>query len=331
MSITAQHVPLAADAGAASLAERLGSCPAWLGNTNHNRFLLIDLRSEPELPDELLARLAHTACSAPFVDDVLVLERSYLADGRFRVFGGDCREAEFCGNGALFAVRRLGLGRPGAVVTLESRAGPHTGVVASRSECRIDFGPVSDLRGVFDGRLARALRDTGIQPLGAVSAGEPHVVLAAPAGAIEHDPDCRAMRRLGARVCDCARLAGGINVTIVVGRGPAHLAIRTYERGARRLTASCGSGAVAAAALAFPDAPPGRPIDVASPGGRHHVLRRRSRAGWWLAGDPHEIGHGTLADILDLAEVVEDDRHDQPSAREATAAPAGPLSAWADS
>ncbi len=67
----------------------------------------------------------------------------------------------------------------------------------------------------------------------------------------------------------------GVNVEIVVRRGPAHVAMRVHERGAGE-TRSCGTGACAAAVAAMraDGAAPGTPYVVDVPGGRLEVVKR---------------------------------------------------------
>lgn len=67
----------------------------------------------------------------------------------------------------------------------------------------------------------------------------------------------------------------GVNVEFVGRRGPAHVAMRVYERGSGE-TRSCGTGACAAAVAAMraDGAPPGTPYVVDVPGGCLEVVER---------------------------------------------------------
>ena len=70
--------------------------------------MLLDFRGQSLPSDERLGVLAGTICTSPVADDMQVLHDSDKADVRLRIFGGDPREADFCGNGMLYTAAKLG-------------------------------------------------------------------------------------------------------------------------------------------------------------------------------------------------------------------------------
>lgn len=61
------------------------------GYTNQNRFVLLDLRMNNNLPFKSLQTLAMNFCESPMVDDLIVLKSSIVADARMQIIGGDGR------------------------------------------------------------------------------------------------------------------------------------------------------------------------------------------------------------------------------------------------
>ncbi len=254
-----------------------------------NHFVLIDFRSKPIPADDLLGMLAQTICNAPLADDLLVLQDSDKADGCLRVFGGDKREADFCGNGMLYVAAKLGRELHRNALTIESAAG------IKRAEkldghWKVESGPCVFMQEeiVDKGQLK------GVQVYGLVRAGEPHLVLYVPKifdGFHVHRQDfedfCRPLR-------DITRIDGGVNVTMVFQIGYRSVLVRSYERGARRHTFSCGTGSIAALAAVFGEPAQNSSFHVCSPGGMHDVVYEDKS--WYLIASPQQVAVGQLQD-----------------------------------
>ena len=271
--------------------------PAHLGHTNYNQFILLDGRGET-VADASLAELAQRLCPSPLADDLIVLQESTSehARARLRIFGADGREADFCGNGALLAAHRLAEqaqseGESVDELVLDSRVGPRRAEQVTgadgRPAWRVEVGPERRLPGPTDAPLP-----AGAELLGLLHVGEPHLVLSAPGtlgGFHVSDPDFEAFC---APLRDAFDIEGGVNVTLLFERDGDYLSIRTYERGNRRQTRSCGTGAAAAAAVVY-DATE-TPRWIVAPGGTHRVVCKEGT--WTVAAAAETVASGTFSD-----------------------------------
>ena len=127
----------------------------------------------------------------------------------------------------------------------------------------------------------------GKKALGLVRAGEPHLVMDNPNiqnGFHMHIKDfedyCRPLLNI-------TEIEGGVCITMIFENRHKKILIRTFERGARRHTFSCGTGSVAAVAVLFGLPSHGKVFDVCSAGGRHKVIYEKDC--WYLAAVPQRI------------------------------------------
>jgi diaminopimelate epimerase len=206
-----------------------------------NDFVVIDHRAPflPEPLEPLIARLCDRRRGIG-ADGVLLLERDPELDFAMRYFNADGRPAEYCGNGArclgLLALD-LGLGG-GGEVRFRTAAGPQRARrEPGRRGIRLAFGhdvPAGEsLRVEAAGRaFAGRLLVPGVPHFVTAVERVEWVPVAEWGAALRHHP------RFG---------AAGANVDFVARLGPAHLALRTYERGVEAETLACGSGAIASA------------------------------------------------------------------------------------
>lgn len=259
------------------------------GETYGNRFLLIHHHAPLTTCDATQAfwiRFARWAChSGPRVDDTLHIYHGSNGRTAFWVVGGDGQIATHCGNGLLYAASRLfahektGMG--------EFICGNRRHVVQrSRQNLWLNLGaprPISAPSLPFPG-LTRA----PIQ----VDTGEPHAV-----SFMDHlESPHREFEVLGRAVCDHVG-AAGINWNLVTADSSG-LRIRTFERGVRRPTASCGTGAAASfwaahcAGLILGDE-----TSVTAPGGTHQVCV--SRGDVLLSGLPIHHDTWTMSEFLE--------------------------------
>jgi diaminopimelate epimerase len=158
-------------------------------------------------------------------------------------FNPDGSSAELCGNG----MRCLGR------VILDLRGTDQAVIRSGQTEYTVNRGPVTP-EGVFQIRLEHPRVDFGqleqriadLDPaltFSAVSVPNPHLI----AFAAKYDKS--ALVAMGEIIASRRDLfPAGANLSILVPVAPGEIFVRTYERGAG-LTASCGSGMVAARAV----------------------------------------------------------------------------------
>ncbi|HEX9941561.1 MAG TPA: diaminopimelate epimerase [Thermoanaerobaculia bacterium] len=121
--------------------------------------------------------------------------------------------------------------------------------------------------------------------------GVPHFVLLWPAG-LESAP----VRELGREIRHHPAFgAPGTNVNFVRFPGERRMEIRTYERGVEEETLSCGTGALAGAAVGLARAEARLPLRVETQGGFElEVDGDLAQGRWSLAGDARVVAEGEM-------------------------------------
>lgn len=251
-----------------------------------NDFILIDARSGTFTAEsKMIARM----CDRHFgigADGLMTLRGSEQYDCSMRYYNADGSAGEMCGNGgrcfALFACH-LGLGGP--ELRFDSLDGPHTAQVAPD--------------GPYAGKVVLGMID--VEQITAsgngwfLDTGVPHYV------EFTDDIACIDVASRG-RVLrfDAGRFPAGTNVDFVQIMGDGRLSVRTYERGVEAETLACGTGAVAAAAVAnWVRQPAVCDFEVRVPGGALQVaFERNPRPGRYsrilLTGPARRVFEGTI-------------------------------------
>ena len=217
-------------------------------------------------------------------DGLVLVEPSRQAVARMRMFNADGSEAEMCGN-AVRCVAHLLVDRGRAaegpvtietgrgVLTLEvTRTGPRS------SRVRVDMGPpildparipvavagdrVVDAACPALGAEAEWWRASGLDPrMTCVSMGNPHLVLFC------RDVSAVPLEVVGPGLETHPLFPRRINVHVVEVLGPAHVRMRTWERGSG-ITMACGTGASAVCVAGALTGRTGRAVAADLPGGR---------------------------------------------------------------
>lgn len=273
-----------------------GRIPLEYGHTCLNYFILLDCRGRKDFSVTDFLPLAQIFCATPMADDLLVLQDSEVADVRLRILGGDGREADFCGNGTIYTSAKMGReksksghGDESDRVRVETASGIKEAVRLD-GEWRVEIGPALMLRQELARVPASLLADKAV--LGLVRAGEPHLVLKASPIMEEFHMHRKEFEDYCQPLRDVTNIEGGVSITIVFESKDKRALIRTFERGVRRQTFSCGTGSISAAAALFDHSSDHAVFDICSPGGRHKVIYEQDK--WHLVATPQPIGEGYL-------------------------------------
>ena len=220
---------------------------------NGNDFVLIDEMEEAVVPDEMRRQFAALYCDRRFgvgADGILFLSRTEKANLKMRLFQPDESEAEMCGNGIrCLAKYALDQGYVKDQCTVETLAGEIT--VKMRYDADGEFLATigmpapkfsrSDIPATGEGEYREEIMGNTVY---AVNTGVPHaVIFVDEIGSVD-------IGEVGPLVRNHASFITGANVNFVEKAGENTLRIRTYERGVEDETLSCGTGAMASAAVA---------------------------------------------------------------------------------
>jgi diaminopimelate epimerase len=229
---------------------------------NGNDFILIDEFERELIPEELKTKFASLYTDRRFgigADGILFLSEGEKAPLKMRVFNPDESEAEMCGNGirclAKYIVDKgydkylLVKGYTKDAFPVETLAGVIQ--VSTKYDEEEEFMASigmpaprfsrSEIPATGEGEYKEEILENTVY---AVNTGVPHaVVFVDEVGSVDLEEVAPAIR-------NHPTFIAGANVNFVEKRGENLLHIRTYERGVEAETLSCGTGAMASAAVA---------------------------------------------------------------------------------
>jgi diaminopimelate epimerase len=240
-----------------------------------NDFAVFDAREQAVSIDEARARAIADRKTGIGCDQLILLERSDVADVRMRIFNADGSEVEACGN----ASRCVAL-LQGGTSSIETRGGIINGSAEDQG-ASIDIGMPHF--GWDEIPLAYPI-DTAAMPVGweelqnpaAVNVGNPHLIF------FVSDADAVDLGRLGPDIERDPLFPQRINVNVAsVHEGAIRL--RVWERGAG-LTRACGTGACATVVAAIRRKLVSSPVEVQLPGGTLTIE--------WALGEPVRMSGG---------------------------------------
>ena len=273
--------------------KRLATVPIEFGHVNGNRFIIVDFRGRKEMVSEIeLQCLSFIACTEFECDDLIIIEDSSQADTKIRIIGKDGREAEYCGNGALYLSIKIGSELRKNTLTLETFSGLRK-AEKHGNQWAVEIGAVKYLfHDINQPDISRSYKGliTGL-----IQIGEPHCIIQAPewltlkTSSDEFNAFCLPL-------CEAFNYPGGVNVTMVFAQEETAAWIRIFERGVRRETASCGTGAVAIASFLPALKDPNTTYTIFSPGGYHNVYNKNFS--WYIESTSHCTFHGSLGSII---------------------------------
>jgi diaminopimelate epimerase len=219
-----------------------------------NDFMVIDgINQNINLSPEKIAFLAKRNTGIGF-DQCLFIESSLKkgVDFNYRIFNADGREVGQCGNGArclaLFA-KHYGLTTKNKLTVATKTTQMHL-IINEDNSVSVDMGipkldPV-DIPFIVKNQLPEyslALPNGNSVTLHAISMGNPHAVL------LVQDIESAPVDSLGCQISLHQCFPEQTNVGFMQIINPKQIKLRVYERGCGE-TQACGSGAVAAAAIA---------------------------------------------------------------------------------
>ena len=248
-----------------------------------NDFAIVDAANY--VPDR--GAFAERLCARIGVDGVLFLaleDRFTPPRAVMTLRQPDGSTADMCGNGARCAARWVAERTGSEVVMLDTQAGTRRASLEA-TDVTVEMGePTFAPTEVPVDREEAMVRETlaGYE-VTAVDTGVPHaVVFVEDVAAVNLEADAPAIRNHEA-------FPDGANVTFASGATDGGFDQRTFERGVEGETQSCGTGAVAVAAVAHRDGRCGDSVAVRPPGGELHVDLAEGRA--TLRGPTeHELG-----------------------------------------
>ena len=246
----------------------------WKFQGNGNDFIVIDEYQQEVIPEEMKGQFAGLYCDRRFGiggDGVLYLSKSTVANLRMRLFQPDESEAEMCGNGIrCFAKYAFDSGYTQKTCSIETPAGIIRVEVAYEDDtfqAAIEMPEPrftrADIPATGDGEYREVISGFEVY---AVNTGVPHaVIFSKDINAIDLPGVAPGIRRHPS-------FPKGANVNFAEISGEDRIRIRTYERGVEGETLSCGTGATAAAAVAFHLKLVGSPVFVDTEGGPLEVI-----------------------------------------------------------
>ncbi|NIP73724.1 MAG: diaminopimelate epimerase [Gammaproteobacteria bacterium] len=262
-----------------------------------NDFVVIDgvsqrVRLDAERVRRLADRRRGVGC-----DQVLLVEPAQGpgVDFRYRIFNADGGEVAQCGNGARCLARfarEKGLSDE-EHIRVETLAGPMELRLEPGGEVRVDMGVprLEPAEIPFDAPERRERYDLDVDgtvySIGAVSLGNPHVVLRV------DDADRAPVAELGPRIEGHRRFPERVNVGFMQVIDGGHIRLRVFERGAGE-TMACGSGACAAVVVGRVQGLLNRRVAVDLPGGRLVVSWAGPGEAALLTGPATKVFEGTI-------------------------------------
>jgi diaminopimelate epimerase len=224
-----------------------------------NDFILVDNRNRT-IPDDRMIALTRALCRRRVsigADGMIFIEPSDRHDFKWRFFNADGSEAEMCGNGGRCTAHFAFLqGLAGPEMTFETLAGPINARVEG-SKVKLQLTRPNDLR------LNQSLGLEGkILLFDFLNTGVPHALIWV------EDIERADLAGMGPRIRYHDHFQpDGTNVNFVQIKDRGMLLVRTYERGVEGETLACGTGSVAAAAVAFFKNKVQSPVRVKTRGG----------------------------------------------------------------
>jgi diaminopimelate epimerase len=258
---------------------------------NGNDFILIDEYKGEIVPEKSAFALKY--CDRRFgigADGVLYLGSSDKADIRMRIFNPDGTEAEMCGNGIRCLVKyALDEGYIKENAGVETLAGilSISSWIDDKTWITVDMGIPQFGREKIPAKGTGEFLNVALHGynVSAVNTGVPHAVIfvdSFDSDLMLHAPKIRYDHVF----------PKGTNVNFVLVNSREEITIRTYERGVEAETLSCGTGAVACAAVAHRLGKTGKEVKVNTKGGELRITLGEDGA--FMEGPAERVFEGMI-------------------------------------
>ncbi|MFQ5864396.1 MAG: diaminopimelate epimerase [bacterium] len=265
--------------------KQLSKIPFVKISATGNDFILFDNREERFSGQEV--DFFHQICqrrTSVGADGVLLIDKSERHDFRLRYFNADGRESEMCGNGARGAAYYLvQRGIADKEVTFVVNSDVYNASVQG-NWVRLKMPSARELQ-----TNVRVVEESFLEEGGFVNTGVPHFVL------FTKDLENLDVYSLGKKYRHHSVFhPKGTNVNFVEILRHDQIRIRTYERGIEQETLACGTGAVAAAFIAYLEKKTNMPTEVLTRGGILKVYQEQSGKHLFLEGEVKIVYEGRL-------------------------------------
>jgi len=237
-----------------------------------NDFMVIDAINQTiHLSAAQIQQLAHRQFGIGF-DQLLLVEKSNIADFKYRIFNADGGEVSQCGNGARCFVRFVvdqGLTKKHKI-SVETASGIITPKLEDSGLVTVDMGaPIFAPKQIpFSAEKISptyALEvDNQQLEIAAISMGNPHAVL------LVNDVENAPVVALGSQIEHHPRFPERVNAGFMQIVDAHHIKLRVFERGSGE-TLACGTGACAAAVAGIQSGALQSPVKVSARGGELHI------------------------------------------------------------
>jgi diaminopimelate epimerase len=252
-----------------------------------NDFVVFDARAEPlDVSAAVVRRLADRRTGIG-CDQLIIVDASAAATVRARFWNCDGEEVAACGNGSRAVAALVGgaasIETAGGVLTATALDG---GASVDMGKPRFGWEEVPLAYPMDTLRLPLAW--DGLEGPGAASVGNPHVVF------FVDDPAAIDLASIGPVIEHDPVFPERVNVGIAALPARDRMVLRVWERGAG-LTRACGTGAVAAVAVAQRRGLADARVTVSLPGG--DLVITRTNAGDLVMAGPAVIAFTGVVDL----------------------------------
>lgn len=260
-----------------------------------NDFMVIDGISQKfYLTTQQIQQLAHRNFGIGF-DQLLLVEKSEVADFKYRIFNADGSEVSQCGNGARCFVRFV----HDEHLTEKSEISVETasGIISPKLEANglvtVNMGAPrfspQDIPFIADALATNYPLAVGNETfdITAVSMGNPHAVL------LVDDVDSAPVTTIGSQIEMHSRFPERVNVGFMQVIDAHHIKLRVFERGSGE-TLACGTGACAAVVAGIQLQLLQSPVKVSARGGELSIAWQGGNTSVMMTGPAEPVFAGTI-------------------------------------